>query len=181
MLPAKSRAVIVLAWTRLLLGGMVNPSSSSLPLIAFLIAKSNTITKRKGASVSPCSTPIAISNKSVSPSGDKTFALVSVYRAMIVLSRFGGTPYALRILNIFSLFILSNAFVKSMKVITAGRFFAFIPSISRRSASICPVVVRPVLNPFWFGLSLGSISGRILFSIMRFMIFVIIALSEMPR
>ena len=60
--------------------------------------------KRYGASVSPCSTPATMSKYSVSPSGDRTFTLVFLYRIVIAalcynqtgdISTLDGTPLKL--------------------------------------------------------------------------------------
>ena len=70
MSSVKSRSVSVTAgWCIDRLGVMVNPSSDSRPSVALCRAKSRTMMKRKGARVSPCSTPAVILNQSVSPSG----------------------------------------------------------------------------------------------------------------
>ena len=59
--------------------------------------------KRYGASVSPCSTPATMSKYSVSPSGDRTFTLVFLYRLVIAATVSLGMPYASRIYSIFPL------------------------------------------------------------------------------
>ena len=90
-----------------------------------------------------------MSNNSVSPSGDSTFAIVSVYIASIALTSFSGIPYARRILNLPQC-IVSKAVLKSIKIIMAERFLSLMPSINRLRAKIWIVVVLPGLNPFWF-------------------------------
>ena len=48
---------------------------------------------KKGASVSPCSTPVVISKKGVSPSGDLTLDRVFLYRIIIAFTVSEGRPY----------------------------------------------------------------------------------------
>ena len=61
--------------------------------------------------------------------------------------------------------MVSKAFLKSINVITAGRLFAFTPSISLVSARMCHTVVLPTLKPLWLVLRRLSSSGLILFRI----------------
>ena len=49
----------------------------------------------------------------------------------------------------------------------AGRFLDLMPSEIRRIVSIFPDVDLLIRKPFWFFLSIGSISGLILFSSTR--------------
>ena len=50
--------------------------------------------KRHGASVSPCSTPAPMSKYSVSPSGERTFTLVYLWRIVIAATVSFGRPAA---------------------------------------------------------------------------------------
>ena len=74
------------------------------------------MTNRNGDNVSTWSTPYFISNNSVSPSGDVIFTNVSLYVRAIVWIIFFGIPYASRICSIVALFMMSNAILKSTKM-----------------------------------------------------------------
>ena len=89
-----------------------------------------------------------MSTNSVSPSGDSTFALVSVYIPSIALTSFSGITYARSILISLPQCIVSKAFLKSMKIIMAERLLSLMPSINRRRAKIWLVVVLLGLNHF---------------------------------
>ena len=95
---------------------------------------------KKGASVSPCSTPVVISKKGVSPSGDLTMDRVFLYRIIIAFTVSEGRPYLIKTIFIISRFMVSKALEKSMKSSVRGRFLSFTPSSIRRIVRICPVV-----------------------------------------
>ena len=57
----------------------------------------------------------------LSLSGVMTLALVFKYIVSIALSKFGGIPYSFRIHIIFALCKESESFLKSMKVMIAGK------------------------------------------------------------
>ena len=123
--------------------------------------------KMKGASVSPWSTPSVILKKSVSPSGERTTERVLWYSIIMTFTVSFGVPYADSISLIFPRWTESNALEKSMNRRVAGRFLDFMPSKIHRIVSICPDVDLLERKPFWFFLSIGSVSGLILFSSIR--------------
>ena len=104
--------------------------------------------KRKGASGSPWRTPVSILKTSVFPSGVMTRAEVFSYITLIAATISGGIPYEERIFNIFFLPIESNAFLKSMKVITASFLWFCSSSIILLRARRCEVVDPPGRKPF---------------------------------
>ena len=57
--------------------------------------------------------------------------------------------------------MVSKAFLKSMKVTTAERVLSSIPSMIRLNTRICSVVDLFSLKPHWFGRSLSSRCGLI--------------------
>ena len=135
MSSAKSRSVSAFAGClRDLCGCSVRPSSLSLPSTVIRRAQSRTTMDKNGASVSPWSTPVVISNSSDVPSVVTTLALVLVYIDLMAISSRDGIPYAFRILNISFRWIELNAFLKSKNVITAGRLFFRTSSRMRRKA-----------------------------------------------
>ena len=84
--------------------------------------------KRNGAIGSFCKTPVSTWKMSVLLSGVTTRAEVFSYITCIALTISEGIPYAARILNILDRSIESNAFLKSIKVITAS--FLWLPNSS---------------------------------------------------
>ena len=80
------------------------------------------------ASLSPCSTPVVISKKGVSPSGDLTIERIFLYSINMTFMISVGIPYMIKIPFIFSRFIESKSCEKSIKRRVAGRFLDFIPS-----------------------------------------------------
>ena len=116
-----------------------------------------------GASVSPYSIPATMSKYSVSPSGERTFTLVFLYRIVIAATVSFGRPYASRICSIFPLCMESKALVKSTNSNVACRFFARMPSRILRMVSICEVVDLFLRKPFWFFLRMLSILGSMQF------------------
>jgi hypothetical protein len=98
-------------------------------------------------------TPAVMSNCFVPPSGVMTLVIMFVYMRSIAWRRFGRMPYAFRILIIFGLCIESKAFLKSMKVTIAGKWFAFTPSLILLTARIWATVVLFGRKPFWLYLS----------------------------
>ena len=71
--------------------------------------------------MSPCKSHAKISNNSVSPSGERIWASVFVYRRLIANTILAGIPYAISISISFPLCIVSTGFLKSTKVNIAGR------------------------------------------------------------
>ena len=89
------------------------------------------------------------------------------YRISGLYCLLSGTPYAHRISINLPLLTVSKALRKSMQVRMQGRLFPLAPSISRRSATICPMVDLFCLKPFWEMRGRGSRIGLSLFRIMR--------------
>ena len=59
---------------------------------------------KKGASISPCSTPVVMSKKGVSPSGDLTMDRVFLYRIIIAFTVSEGIPYLIRTIFIIAVY-----------------------------------------------------------------------------
>ena len=118
---------------------------------------------RYGASVSPCSTPATMSKYSVSPSAERIFTLVFLWRIVIAATVSFGRPYASRICSIFPLCMESKALVKSTNSNVACRFFARTPSKILRMVNICEFVDQFLRKPFWFFLRMLSILGYMRF------------------
>ena len=78
-----------------------------------------------GASLYPCSTPVVISKKDVSPSGDLTIERVLLYSINMAFTSSVGKPYMIKISFIFSRFIESKAYEKSINRRVASRFLDF--------------------------------------------------------
>ena len=76
--------------------------------------------KKNGASGSSCKTPVSTWKMSVLRLGVTTRAEVFLYITRIALTISEGIPYTTRVLSILDRSIESNAFLKSMKVITAS-------------------------------------------------------------
>lgn len=104
--------------------------------------------KIQGASVSPCRAPAIISKNSVSVSGDKTLAFESVHKCLIAATISYCILYALKTFNIFSLRMLSKAFLKLMNTSAAFRLFSLTSSINLLRPKIYAIVDLPCLNPF---------------------------------
>lgn len=101
--------------------------------------------------------------------GDQTLARVFLYLLRYFIARISssGRPYAFKIKNILSRCILSNAFQKIRKRITAGRLWDLTPSMSRLRAKFCYLIDLPGRNSFWLGLRYLSSAGWMRFSSMR--------------
>ena len=99
------------------------------------------------ANVSPYSTPVVISNKGVSSSGDLTIYRVLLYSINMAFTISVGIPYMIMISFIFSRFIESKACEKSIKRREACRFLDFTPSSIRQLVNIFPVVDLFVRKP----------------------------------
>ena len=84
-----------------------------------------------GASLSLCSTPVVISKKCVSPSGDLTTERVFLYSINMVSTISVCIPYMIKIPFIFSRFFESKACENYIKRRVAGRFLDFTPSSIR--------------------------------------------------
>ena len=95
-----------------------------------------------GAKVSPCKTLISMLNKSVSSSGELTFAFVLLYLIIIAVTVSLERLYHRSIYSIFSLSIESNASEKSTNNSVASRFFTRTPSRIRRIVRMCAAVDR---------------------------------------
>ena len=93
--------------------------------------------------------------------GEITLTMVLLHILPIVSVICFGVPYTWGIFQILAQCLVSKAFLKSIKVIVAGRLFAFTPSISLLSVSKCPTAVLPTLKPFWLVLRYLSSSGLI--------------------
>ena len=116
--------------------------------------------KKQRASASPCRIAAIISKNSISISGDKTLGFVPLYKNLIAATISFGIPYALKIFNIFSLCMLSKAFLISMNT-AASRFLSLILSslLMFSELQICAVVDLSGLNPFWLGCKYGLTFG----------------------
>ena len=101
-----------------------------------------------GASLSPCRTPVVISNKGVSPPSDLTMERVFLYSINMAFTILVGIPYIIKIFVIFSRFIESKAFEKSINGRVDDRFLDFTPSSIRRMVNIFPDVDLFVRKPF---------------------------------
>ena len=77
------------------------------------------------ASLSPCSSPVVISKKEVSPSGDLTIERVFLYRINMAFTISVGIPYMIKISFNFSRFIESKACEKFRKRRLAFRLYPF--------------------------------------------------------
>ena len=110
------------------------------------------MTKRYVANVSPCKTPARILKVSVSPSGVLTLAVVSSYSSYYSNSRHQILRYSVRfcVVSIFSLYMVSMYFLKSMNIRIDSRLLSLTPSISRMHANILLVVVLSLLKPYLF-------------------------------
>ena len=140
----------------LLLSVKVNHNYLSLSKYVFRIYLKKII-KINGASVSPCNTPVVLSKKGVSPSGERRSSVIieRYVVIMIVITVSSGMPYFINIYFIFLRFIVSNAFEKSIKRIVSGRFLSFTPSNIHLIVSICPIVDLFLRKPFWCRLRIG--------------------------
>ena len=96
-----------------------------------------------GASVSPLSTPAMILHLVTQP---WPCCFCNSRKPSTNLT---GIPYVLRIFSIFPLMMVSNAFLKLIKVITTVSLCSFTPSISLPKAGIW-LTVFSGLNPFGF-------------------------------
>ena len=104
--------------------------------------------KTQRASVSPYRTPAIISKNSVSILCDKTLAFESVHKCLIAATISFCILYALKTFNIFSLCMLSKAFLKLINTSANFRFFSLTSSINLLRPKVCAIVDLPCLNPF---------------------------------
>ena len=97
--------------------------------------------------------------RSLSPSGERTFTFVSLYRIIMAATVSLRRLLARSICFIFSLCMESNALKKSTNNSVALRFFVRTLSDIRWIVKICDVVDGFLRKPFWFFLRIFSISG----------------------
>ena len=93
--------------------------------------------------------PATMTKYSMSPSGERTFTLVFLWRTVNAATVF-SRPYTRRICSIFPLCMESKALVKSTNNNVTCRIFARTPSRILRMVNICEVVDLFLRKPFWF-------------------------------
>ena len=111
----------------------------------------------------PCLTPDLTGNDSVRVYSTVTLHLKCSYNVLNMMATIlCGIPYALKIVQRLSRWTLSNAFLKTMKLIYKGTFHSIHCSMMFRKAKIWSMQPRPFRNPACSYLNLASEAQSIL-------------------
>ena len=107
----------------------------------------NIMLKRVGAKTQPCFTPLVTGNASEYSPSSCTLAFMPSWNCWTIAMNFAGQPNLAMIFHSPSRQTVSNAFVRSTKVVYSPTFCSWHFSCSWRAATIMSAVPCPAQNP----------------------------------